>query len=126
MTVDSASIAERKLRHPKLGIHIELRLSYCSLCVFFSGFCLTNYFQQHQEPYSLEKTDTITQDTNSICQASTLFQTEIDSLLEHGYVDLGLPSGTLWKAKNEVIKYEYDSAVKKLATIYLLENIGES
>ena len=31
---------------------------------------------------------------------------------QSSYVDLGLPSGTLWKAKNEVKEYEYDSAVK--------------
>ncbi len=87
-----------------------------ALCIFM-GFCLTKYFQQHQEPYSLEKTDTITQDTNSICQASTLSQTEIDSLLEHGYVDLGLPSGTLWKEKSERGFFDYQKAVQQFGNM---------
>lgn len=30
-----------------------------------------------------------------------------------GYIDLGLPSGTLWKATNEYGYYDYDSAVNK-------------
>ena len=33
-----------------------------------------------------------------------------------GYVDLGLPSGTLWKASNESGFYDYDAAVKKFGT----------
>ena len=40
----------------------------------------------------------------------------LDSLMrtqaEEHYVDLGLPSGTLWKDKNEVGFYDYDAAVK--------------
>lgn len=32
---------------------------------------------------------------------------------KQGYVDLGLPSGTLWKAINEIGFYDYDSAFRK-------------
>ena len=34
------------------------------------------------------------------------------SQAEENYVDLGLPSGTLWKDKNEIGFYDYDAAVK--------------
>ena len=36
-----------------------------------------------------------------------------NSVSLQGYVDLGLPSGTLWKATNEYGYYDYDSAVNK-------------
>ena len=37
----------------------------------------------------------------------------ITQSLKKGYVDLGLPSGTLWKATNESGFYDYDSAIRK-------------
>lgn len=43
-------------------------------------------------------------------------QTKSDSqqkVTPEGYVDLGLPSGTLWKDKNESGKYTYDEAIKQ-------------
>ena len=36
--------------------------------------------------------------------------------IPQGYVDLGLPSGTLWKANNEDGFYTYDDAIKKYGT----------
>ena len=37
-------------------------------------------------------------------------------VVSQGYVDLGLPSGTLWEATNEDGLYDYDSAVKKFGS----------
>ena len=34
-----------------------------------------------------------------------------------GYVDLGLPSGTLWRACNESKEYDYDTAIRKFGTM---------
>lgn len=39
--------------------------------------------------------------------------TELGAVDAAGYVDLGLPSGTLWKSANEVGHYDYNDAVKK-------------
>lgn len=36
-----------------------------------------------------------------------------DALIAQGWVDLGLPSGTLWKSKDEADYYTYDEAVHK-------------
>ena len=36
-----------------------------------------------------------------------------DALIAQGWVDLGLPSGTLWKSKDEVGYYTYDDAVRR-------------
>ena len=50
-----------------------------------------------------------------------------NKLLAQGYVDLGLPSGTLWKDKNESGFYDYDAAVRtfggKLPTKGQLEEL---
>ena len=37
-------------------------------------------------------------------------------VVSQGYVDLGLPSGTLWGTTNEDGLYDYDSAVKKFGS----------
>lgn len=100
---------------------LALMLILCIGAVYV--FCSTNYFQQHQEPYTLEWTDSdaierpdaVSEDSSSIYQASSLSQTEIDSLLAHGYVDLGLPSGTLWKEKDERGFYDYHNALEKFS-----------
>lgn len=39
--------------------------------------------------------------------------TKLGNVVATGYVDLGLPSGTLWKSANEVGHYDYNDAVKK-------------
>jgi len=38
---------------------------------------------------------------------------DLSRFVPEGYVDLGLPSGTLWKDKNESGFYDYDAAVQK-------------
>lgn len=47
---------------------------------------------------------------------ATRMASSLDSVMrsqaEENYVDLGLPSGTLWKDKNEIGFYDYDAAVK--------------
>lgn len=42
-----------------------------------------------------------------------LSESERQALLNIGYVDLGLPSGTLWKDQNESGYYTYDEAVRQ-------------
>ena len=55
---------------------------------------------------------------------------EIFPAVPAGYVDLGLPSGTLWKDKNESGFYDYDAAVRsfgsKLPTKEQLEELMNS
>ena len=106
----------------KVNKHKIMKPLWMTLAVVLSlfiigGFCLTNYSQPHQEPDSLEMGNTISQDSNSTYYDSTLSQTEIDSLLAHGYVDLGLPSGTLWKEKSERGYYDYDKAVQQFGNM---------
>lgn len=53
-----------------------------------------------------------------------------EMLVPTGYVDLGLPSGTLWKDKNESGFYDYDAAVRsfgsKLPTKEQLKELKDS
>lgn len=44
-------------------------------------------------------------------QTDLVNKNESDNIVEQQYVDLGLPSGTLWKKKNEKDLYEYQEAV---------------
>ena len=44
---------------------------------------------------------------------STHAATRTGGMAKQGYVDLGLPSGTLWKAKNEEGFYTYEQAVNR-------------
>ena len=44
---------------------------------------------------------------------STHAATRTGGMAKQGYVDLGLPSGTLWKAKNEEGFYSYEQAVNR-------------
>ena len=43
---------------------------------------------------------------------AVLFAGSLWAQVPEGYVDLGLPSGTLWKASNETGHYDYDGAIE--------------
>lgn len=45
--------------------------------------------------------------------ALMMVQCKEKEVVPDGYVDLGLPSGTLWKAENEPERYDYSTAVSK-------------
>ena len=106
-----------KVKIPKSKKALWITLAILLALCIIGGFCLTYYFQPHQEPDSLEMENTISQDSNSTYHDSSLSQVEIDSLLAHGYVDLGLPSGTLWKEKSERGYYDYDKAVQQFGNM---------
>ena len=50
---------------------------------------------------------------NSYGQGSSSASSSSNRVVPQGYVDLGLPSGTLWKATNESGLYDYDTAVSR-------------
>lgn len=99
----------------KKAIWIVLAILLAS-CIY-GGIYITDYYQQHPEPYSIEMIDSISSESNSICKNSSLSQTEIDSLLAHGYVDLELPSGTLWKEKSERGFFDYHNSVQEFGNM---------
>jgi hypothetical protein len=55
----------------------------------------------------------ITSDIILVSEDDTEIKTDFGNIDATNYVDLGLPSGTLWKSANEVGHYDYNDAVKK-------------
>lgn len=55
----------------------------------------------------------ITSDIILVSEDDTEIKTDLGNIDATNYVDLGLPSGTLWKSANEVGHYDYNDAVKK-------------
>lgn len=66
----------------------------------------------------------------STSQQTTTSSTTKAKVVPKGYVDLGLPSGTLWKDRNESGFYDYDEAVRsfgnKLPTWAQLEELKDA
>ena len=54
----------------------------------------------------------ITSDIILVSEDDTEIKTDLGNIDATNYVDLGLPSGTLWRVENESGEYEYDAAVK--------------
>lgn len=52
----------------------------------------------------------------STSQQTTTSSTTKAKVVPQGYVDLGLPSGTLWKDRNESGFYDYDEAVRSFGS----------
>ena len=90
-----------------------MKLSIKVFCVIFSLFLpMTGYAQgQIKRPKVTSTSSQNSRNTNMVRpQSEGMSKTQSS---KEGYVDLGLPSGTLWKAINEIGFYDYDSAFRK-------------
>jgi len=92
-----------------------MKNSIMVFCVIFTLFLpVVGYAQgQIKRPTVKNTSSQKSKNTNETRPKTTELKKVITQSLKKGYVDLGLPSGTLWKSTNESEFYAYDSAVNK-------------
>lgn len=82
-------------------------------CVLISGIIIYNEYEAKQAAIAEAEWQA---ERARLAQIEAEKQATKAKLLTQGYVDLGLPSGTLWKDKNEAGGfYTYDQAVSKFS-----------